>query len=85
MKGFRKHSRPKAWQSVLVLAALAPVFLDGCVSIGVSRSKTARAATGSLDMTVAEKSDPPNPPFSGSSPDRSRSDREAMFGSSDEP
>ena len=52
MKGFR----PKAWQSVLVLAALAPVFLDGCVSIGVSRSKTAGAATGSLDVTVVEKS-----------------------------
>jgi hypothetical protein len=52
MKGFR----PKAWQSVLVSAALAPVFLDGCVSIGVSRSKTAGAATGSLVVTVVEKS-----------------------------
>ena len=52
MKGFR----PKAWHSVLVLAALAPVFLDGCVSIGVSRSKTAGAATGSLDVIVVEKS-----------------------------
>jgi hypothetical protein len=50
--------RPKPWQSVLVLAVLAPVFLDGCVSVGVSRSKTAaaEAATGSLDVTVVEKS-----------------------------
>ncbi len=52
-----KRFRPKAWQSVLVLAALAPVLLDGCVSIGVSRSKTAaEAATGSLDVIVVEKS-----------------------------
>ncbi len=57
-----KRSRPKAWQSVLVLAALAPVFLDGCVSIGVARSNTAaEAATGSLDVIVVEKSDDANP------------------------
>lgn len=58
-----KRFRPKAWQSLLVLAALAPVFLDGCVSIGVSRSKTAGAegATGSLDVTVVEKSGDANP------------------------
>jgi len=53
-----RRFRPKAWQSVLVLAALAPVFLDGCVSIGVAGSKTAaaEAATGSLDVIVVEKS-----------------------------
>jgi len=58
-----KRFRPKAWQSVLVLAALAPVFLDGCVSIGVSSSKTAgaEAATGSLDVIVVEKSGDANP------------------------
>jgi hypothetical protein len=58
-----KRFRPKAWQSVLVLAAFAPVFLDGCVSIGVSRSKTvgAEAATGSLDVIVVEKSDDAKP------------------------
>lgn len=58
-----KRFRPKAWQSVLVLAALGPVFLDGCVSIGVSRSKTAgaEAATGSLDVIVVEKSGDANP------------------------
>lgn len=58
MKGFRKHSPPKAWQSVLVLTALAPVLLDGCVSIGVSRSKTdgRPAATGLLEVIVVEKS-----------------------------
>ncbi len=66
MKGFRKHFRPKAWQSVLVLAALAPVFLDGCVSVGVSRSKTAatEAATGSLDVIVVEKSGDTKPTVS---------------------
>ncbi|HEY3123393.1 MAG TPA: hypothetical protein VGK70_04950, partial [Thermoanaerobaculia bacterium] len=55
--------RPKAWQSVLVLAALAPVFLDGCVSIGISGSRTAaaEAATGSLDVIVVEKSGDANP------------------------
>ena len=55
--------RPKAWQSVLVLAALAPLFLDGCVSIGVSGSKTAaaQATTGSLDVIVVEKSGDANP------------------------
>lgn len=53
-----KRFRPKPWQSVLVLAALSPVFLDGCVSIGVSGSKTvaAETATGSLDVIVVEKS-----------------------------
>lgn len=53
-----KNVRPRAWQSVLVLAALSPVFLDGCVSIGVSRSNAAgaEAATGSLEVTVVEKS-----------------------------
>ncbi len=53
-----KRARPKAWQSVLVLAALSPVFLDGCVSIGVSSSKPAGAevATGSLEVIVVEKS-----------------------------
>jgi len=53
-----KRFRPKAWQSVLVLAALAPVLLDGCVSIGVSRSKTdgAQADIGSLEVIVVEKS-----------------------------
>jgi hypothetical protein len=49
---------PKPWQSGLLLIALAPLFLDGCVSIGVSRSKSgdAGAATGSLEVTVVEKS-----------------------------
>jgi hypothetical protein len=53
-----KYLRPRAWQSVLVLAALSPVFLDGCVSIGVSRSKAAgtEVATGSLEVIVVEKS-----------------------------
>jgi hypothetical protein len=53
-----KSFRPRAWQSVLVLAALSPVFLDGCVSIGVSRSREAgaEAATGSLEVIVVEKS-----------------------------
>ena len=53
-----KNIRPRAWQSVLVLAALSPVLLDGCVSIGVSRSNApgAEAAMGSLEVTVVEKS-----------------------------
>ncbi len=53
-----KNVRPGAWQSILVLAALSPVLLDGCVSIGVSRSKEAgaQAATGSLEVIVVEKS-----------------------------
>src|SRR5512143_638106 len=53
-----KRFRPKALQSVLVLAALAPVLLDGCVSVGISRAKTAAAetATGSLEVVVVEKS-----------------------------
>jgi hypothetical protein len=53
-----KRFRPKAWQSILVLAALSPVLLDGCVSIGVSRSNApgTEAATGSLEVTVVEKS-----------------------------
>ncbi len=60
-----KLFRPKAWQSILVLTALAPVLLEGCVSIGVSRSTTAggQAATASLDVIVVEKSgdDKPTP------------------------
>jgi hypothetical protein len=61
-----KRFRPRAWQSVLVLAALAPVFLDGCVSIGVSRSKTsgAEAGTGSLDVIVVERFGDANPTVS---------------------
>ena len=61
-----KRFRPRAWQSVLVLAALAPVLLDGCVSIGVSRSKTsgAEAGTGSLDVIVVEKSGDAKPTVS---------------------
>jgi hypothetical protein len=53
-----KRFTPKPWQSGLLLTALAPLFLDGCVSIGVSRSKSggAGAATGSLEVTVVEKS-----------------------------
>jgi hypothetical protein len=58
-----KNVRPRAWQSVLVLAALSPILLDGCVSIGVSRSQEAgaEAATGSLEVTVVEKSDDVRP------------------------
>ena len=53
-----KRFRTKALQSILVLGALAPVLLDGCVSIGVSRAKPAAAetATGSLEVVVVEKS-----------------------------
>jgi len=53
-----KRFTPKPWQSCLLLTALAPLFLDGCVSIGVSRSKSgdAGAVTGSLEVTVVEKS-----------------------------
>jgi hypothetical protein len=51
-------SRPASWQSLLVLATLAPVLLDGCVSVDVSRAKTASAesSTGSLEVVVVEKS-----------------------------
>jgi hypothetical protein len=49
---------PKAPISVLVLAALAPVLLDGCVTVGVSHTKAAapEAATGALEVVIVEKS-----------------------------
>jgi hypothetical protein len=52
----RFRSRPLV--SVFVLAAIAPVFLDGCVTVGVSRTKNAaaEAATGSLEVVIVEKS-----------------------------
>ena len=53
-----KRLRPRALQSVLVLAALAPALLDGCVTVDVSRAKgaAAEAATGSLEVVIVEKS-----------------------------
>ena len=52
-------SRPAGWQSILVLATLAPMLLDGCVTVGLSRTNAAvaGAATGSLEVVIVEKSD----------------------------
>jgi hypothetical protein len=54
-----KRFRPGPLESVFVLAALAPVLLDGCVTVGVSRTKAAEAEapTGSLEVVIVEKSD----------------------------
>ena len=58
-----KPYRPKAWQAVLVLAGFAPLLLDGCVSVDVSRSKPADtgAAVGSLEVIVLEKASDSKP------------------------
>ncbi len=48
----------RSWAGVSVLALLAPVFLDGCVSVGISRSRppASKRPAGGLDVKIYETS-----------------------------
>ncbi len=57
----KRPSRPAV---LALLAALAPLALDGCVSVGVSRSKAgngeAKPATGAVEVIIFEKQEDAN-------------------------